>query len=217
MIFTDRADAGRQLAARLGALEDQDVVVLALPRGGVPVAAQVARALGAPLDVIGVRKLGAPMQPELGVGAIAEGGVRVLDRRAVSALRLDDAVIADIESREREELQRRVRLYRGSRDLPDLTGRIAVVVDDGLATGVTARVACRSVRQRDPERLILAVPVAAAQSMEALREEADEVVCVHIPEQFVAVGQWYQHFDQTTDEEVVELLEEVGTPGARAS
>lgn len=215
-MFTDRADAGRQLAARLEGLEGQDVIVLALPRGGVPVAAEVARALHCPLDVIGVRKLGAPMQPELGVGAIAEGGVRVLDQPTIRQLRLDQTAIDRVEARERAELRRRLERYRGERGLPELSGRTVVIVDDGLATGGTARAACRAVRQAGPGTTILAVPVAAARSLEALRDEADEVVCIQVPEAFVAVGRWYERFDQTTDDEVIALLEELGAPGGSA-
>jgi putative phosphoribosyl transferase len=211
-VFTDRADAGRQLAARLGALEGRAGIVLALPRGGVPVAAEVARALRLPLDVIGVRKLGAPMQPELGVGAIAEGGVRVLDGALVKQLRLDDATISRIETQERGELQRRLQRYRGDRDLPDLSGRVVVIVDDGLATGGSARAACRAVREAGADETVLAVPVGAASSLEAMRDEADEVIALQVPHDFVAVGRWYERFGQTTDDEVVALLDELG-PG----
>lgn len=211
-MFADRVDAGRVLAERLEALQDRDVVVLALPRGGVPVAAEVARALQAPMDVIGVRKIGAPMQPELAVGAIAEGGVRVLDERTLGMLRIDAAAIDAVEAREREELQRRVRHYRGDRDFPDLHGRIAVIVDDGLATGSTARVACRAARQHEPDRLVLAVPVASSEGVKSLQAEADEVVAAETPAGFSAVGQWYRDFGQTTDDEVMALLGAVGTP-----
>lgn len=211
-MFADRVDAGRVLAERLDALQDQEVVVLALPRGGVPVAAEVARALQAPMDVIGVRKIGAPMQPELAVGAIAEGGVRVLDERVLGMLRIDAASIDEVEGREREELERRVRHYRGDRGFPDLHGRIAVIVDDGLATGSTARVACRAARQHEPDRLVLAVPVASREGVKSLRDEADEVVAAETPAGFSAVGQWYRDFGQTTDDEVMALLGAVGTP-----
>jgi putative phosphoribosyl transferase len=213
MLFQDREDAGRALAERLGALADEDVAVLALPRGGVPVAAEIARAIGAPMDVLGVRKLGAPMQPELAVGAIAEGDDRAVDQEVAGMLGLDDAAIDDLEAREREELARRLERYRGGRRLPDLHGRVAVVVDDGLATGSTARVACRAVRQQDPERVILAVPVASADGLASLRPEVDEIVYVDAPEDFMAVGRWYRDFGQTSDDEVLDLLAAVGTPG----
>ncbi len=216
-MFEDRAEAGRALAARLDRVDDGAVVVFALPRGGVPVAAEIARALGAPMDVIGVRKLGAPGQPQLAMGAIAENGIREVDDRTVQMLGIDDAAIDEVEAREREELQRRLSAYRGDRGLPDLHGRTAIVVDDGLATGSTARAACRAVRQQGPDQVILAVPVASSQGLDALRAEVDEVVVVQTPEEFISVGQWYHDFGQTTDDEVVALLAEIGAPKGRTS
>jgi predicted phosphoribosyltransferase len=207
MRFRDREDAGHRLAARVAELELDDPVVLALPRGGVPVAAQVARVLGAPLDVILVRKLGVPSQPELAMGALGEEGVRVLDRNLVARARVREAQLADVERRERDELARRARTYRGDRDPLPITGRTVVIVDDGLATGATARAAIAVARARGAGRVVLAVPVAPPETVAALRADADSVVSVETPAAMAAIGQWYDDFSQTSDAEVVAHLE----------
>jgi len=207
MRFRDRSDAGRQLAARMKRYAGRgDVVVLALPRGGVPVAFEVARALGAPLDVFLVRKLGAPGHEELALGAIASGGVRVLNEDVVSALGVSRETIDAIAEREGRELARRQRAYRDGRDAPDVRDRIVVLVDDGLATGATMRAAVAALRKLGPGRIIVAVPVGATETCAALAEEADEVVCPRRPEPFYGVGAWYDDFSQTTDQEVRDLL-----------
>jgi putative phosphoribosyl transferase len=207
MLFRDRADAGRQLGSRLEAYAGRpDVLVLALPRGGVPVAYEVARALHAPLDVFLVRKLGLPGHQELAMGAIATGGVRVLNEDVVRALDIPDDVIETVAAEEREELERRERIYRGDRPAPDVRGRTVILVDDGLATGSTMRAAVAALRQQQPARIIVAVPVGAAETCAELNGEADEAVCLRTPEPFYAVGLWYEDFSQTTDEEVRDLL-----------
>src|ERR1700716_2470304 len=218
-IFRDRREAGRVLA-RL--LRDHpgpdDVIVLALPRGGVPVGYEVASELGAPLDVFLVRKLGIPGHEELAMGAIASGGGRVLNDEVVRALNIPDRVIDAVAAREAQELARRERLYRGGRPPLDVRGRTVILVDDGLATGATMQAAVKAVRQQRPARLVVAVPIAPPETCEELRTEADEVICAVTPEAFHAVGLWYQDFSQTTDEEVRDLLagraEQVGAPKA---
>ncbi|MEV6139056.1 alpha/beta family hydrolase [Nocardia sp. NPDC051990] len=206
MVFLDRADAGRQLAARLRQLQAADPVVLGLPRGGVPVAFEVARTLGAPLDVIVVRKLGVPYQPEWAFGAIGEAGVRVLNESVVKGTGLTDAEMSAVESREREELLRRVERYRDENARIPLAGRTAIIVDDGVATGATARAACQVVRAAGAARIVLAVPVGARDTLAELSKEADEVICLEQPSWFHAVGQWYYRFGQTSDRKVTDLL-----------
>ena len=204
-IYEDRVDAGRQLARRLLPLRGQDVVVLGLPRGGVPVAHQVAMALDAPLDVIVVRKLGVPSQPELAMGAIGEEGARVLDERTVRYFGLGEEQVAAVAERERAVLEERTTRFREGRERVDLTGRTALVVDDGIATGATARVACRIARQLGAARVVLAVPVAPEEAV-ARVVEADEVVCLATPERFRAVGQAFEDFAPTSDDAVRRAL-----------
>jgi predicted phosphoribosyltransferase len=213
--FRDRTDAGRLLAAKLrGYANRPDVLVLALPRGGVPVAFEVARALHAPLDLFLVRKLGVPGYEELAMGAIATGGARVLNDSVVEELRIPERVIDAVAAREQVELARREQLYRDDRPPPDVRGRIVILVDDGLATGATMRVAAAVLRQQQPARIVVAVPVAAPAVCRDLEAEVDEVVCAATPEPFYAVGYWYQDFSPTTDEEVRELLRRCVGSGA---
>ncbi|MGY1682602.1 phosphoribosyltransferase family protein [Geodermatophilus sp. SYSU D01176] len=206
MPFQDRRDAGRQLGRRMAPSAGRDVVVLGLPRGGVPVAAEVARAMGAPLDVILVRKLGLPRRPELAMGAVGEDGVVVVNDDVVQVAGVDQATFTDVQRREREELDRRARQLRGDRARLPLEGRTAVVVDDGVATGATARAACAVARAHGAERVVLAVPVGSPHALREIAPVVDEVVCLESPQRFAAVGQAYEDFRPTEDEEVLELL-----------
>jgi putative phosphoribosyl transferase len=207
--FADRRDAGRQLAEELLPLAYDNPLVIGLPRGGVPVAREVALALHAPLDFLAVRKLGAPRNPEYGIGAVAEDGTRVIDSEAIAILRIGNGVLDTITARETAELQRHVAIYRDDRPPLKLSGHSVIVVDDGVATGVTDAAALRAVRRLGPRRLVLAVPVCPPDSARRLREEADEVVCLHAPPRFFGVGQWYEDFSQVSDEEVVSILAEL--------
>ena len=203
----DRADAGRRLAARLAGYRDETPIVLALPRGGVPVGAEVSRALGAPLDIFIARKLGAPEQPELGIGAVAQGGLLVLNERIVRALKLSEGHIRRAAEEELREVGRRLRLLRGDRPEPEVRGRTVILVDDGLATGATARAAILALRERGPGRLVLAVPVCPPRTADLLLREVDDLVVLETPADFYAVGSYYEDFEQVSDEEVVRLLE----------
>ncbi|HET7610411.1 MAG TPA: phosphoribosyltransferase family protein [Rhodanobacteraceae bacterium] len=208
-LFEDRADAGRQLAAKLEAYGGRDdVIVLGLPRGGVPVAYEVAVALGARLDVLVVRKLGLPRQPELAIGAIASGGALYLNENVLRAARVSDAMLQVVEAGERAELVRREKLYRGKRPVPPVRGKTVIVVDDGMATGASMQAAVMALRSLKPERIVVAVPVAPADAARRLADAADEFVCVLTASDFQAVGQFYRDFGQTTDEEVRRLLSE---------
>jgi putative phosphoribosyl transferase len=205
--FHDRIDAGRRLARELsGYAGRDDVLVLGLPRGGVPVAAQVARALGAPLDAFLVRKLGVPGQEEFAMGAIASGGIEVRNVDVIRSLSISEEAISRAVERESRELERREAAFRDGRDFPPMHGKVVILVDDGLATGATMRAAVRAVRARGPARVVVAVPVGAPETCALLRAEADEVICGIAPSPFEAVGMWYENFTQTTDAEVREAL-----------
>jgi predicted phosphoribosyltransferase len=206
-IYRDRSEAGRELALILTAYAHrQDVLVLALPRGGVPVGYEVAKALQAPLDVFVVRKLGVPGHEELAMGAIATGGIRVINEEVVQMLHIPQEVIDAVVAKEQRELERRERLYRDDRPPPDVNRCIVILVDDGLATGSTMLAAAVAVRQQHPARLVVAVPVAAPETCEELSTEVDEIVCAQTPEPFYGVGYWYEDFSQLSDEEVHDLL-----------
>jgi putative phosphoribosyl transferase len=207
MLFKDRTAAGQVLAKELAAYANRsDVLILALPRGGVPVAFEVAKALKAPLDVFLVRKLGVPGQEELAMGAIASGGVRVLNDEVVAGLGLSETIINKVAEKEQQELERRERLYRDDRPAPDLHGRTVILVDDGLATGATMRAAVRALQQQQPAQLVVGVPVSSPETCQEFQTEVDDIVCARTPRPFHSVGLWYDDFSQTTDDEVRDLL-----------
>jgi putative phosphoribosyl transferase len=210
--FANRRHAGKELATQLANYANRsDVLVLALPRGGVPVAFEVARALRAPLDVFLVRKLGVPGHEELAMGAIATGGVRVLNEEVTNHIQISSSAIDEVATREEQELKRRERLYRGDRPPPSVQGRTVILIDDGLATGSTMRAAATALRNMQPSKIIVAVPVAAAETCADLRSEVDEVICGATPEPFMAVGAWYSDFEQTSDQEVRQLLDRIAS------
>jgi putative phosphoribosyl transferase len=217
MLFVDRVDAGRRLADRLRELPRDGLVVLGLPRGGVPVAFEVARALGVPLDIVVVRKLGVPFQPELAMGAIGEGGVRILNDRVVKLAGVTAAEIDEAQTREEAELARRAGRFRGTRQRVPLAGRIALIVDDGIATGSTVRAACKVVRAQGADRIIVATPVGPPDTLASLQDDADEVIALSMPQQFFAIGQFYEDFAQTSDDEVMRLLAQSRQPVAASA
>lgn len=206
MVFENRQEAGKKLASQLLKYRQSNPYVLAMPRGGVPVGLEVAQVLQAPLDVLVVRKIGLSGNKEFGIGAIAEGGVQVLDQTTIGTIGIDDMELQDTIDLEEKELQRRVQIYRGGKPPPSLSGKAAILVDDGMATGVTAKAAIESVKKLNPKKIILATPVCALDTAESLKRLVDEVICLAAPFEFMAVGSWYRNFVQITDEEVVELL-----------
>jgi putative phosphoribosyl transferase len=215
--FDDRRHAGAVLADLLERFKgDRNLIVLALPRGGVPVAHEVARALGAPLDIFLVRKLGLPGHRELAMGAIASGGVRVLNEGVINAYGIPAAVIDNVARAEQDELERRERTYRNGRAASELRGRVVLLIDDGLATGASMRAAVEAIRLHGPARIVVAVPVGSAETCREFADVADEIVCAREPEDFAAVGQWYRDFSQTTDDEVRQLLRERAEAATRA-
>lgn len=208
MIFENRQDAGIRLAAGLAKYKEKQPIIVALPRGGVPVGFKIAKILHAPLEIVVARKIGAPRNPEFGIGGIAEGNVYVLDEPTVRLLKISKKELADVINKEKEELKRRVTLYRNDKPLPSLKNRTVILVDDGLATGVTARAAIAGIKKRKPKQIIFASPVCAYDTARELRNVVDAVICITTPIDFTSVGAWYKSFEQTTDEEVIELLKQ---------
>jgi putative phosphoribosyl transferase len=213
MSFANRSDAGKKLAKALGRYQNKDVVILALPRGGVPVAAEVAASLHAPLDIVLVRKIGVPMQPELAMGAVVDGGTPMIVRNEdiIREVVVDEADFKDACDRELAEIERRRRRYIGNRAPINVAGHVAIVVDDGMATGATTRVALRAARMRKPRKLVLAVPVAPTETLLAMRKEADEIICLEDHEFFGAISLYYADFRQTSDQEVIDILARTGS------
>jgi putative phosphoribosyl transferase len=207
-MFQDREDAGRRLALRLARYRAENPLVVAIPRGGVVVGYEIAHALEAPLHVIAVRKLGAPGNPEYGIGAIGPDGVGVLDRDAIASLQVSAAELEQIIAAQKTEMERRSQLFRGDKGLPDVQNRTVILVDDGLATGATAKAAIEALRRRHPKRIVLAVPVAGAKTAAAFRSEVDDLICLQTPDRLDAVGHWYQDFDQVSDQEALAWLEQ---------
>lgn len=206
IVFQNREDAGQKLAKELARFSPEKPVILAMPRGGVVVAYEVAKALKAPLDVIITRKIGAPNQPEYAIGAIAPENTQIFNAQAISDLGISETELAALVAREQKEMQRRDKVYRGTKPPLNLKGKVVIIVDDGVATGQTAIVAIRAARKMKPKKIIFASGVCAADAAESLKKEADEVICLSLPEMFYAVGLWYKNFQQTTDEEVLKLL-----------
>lgn len=211
MIFRDRFDAGKKLAQKLLENQISNALVLALPRGGVPIGLEVAKALNAPLDVLVVRKLGSPFNPEFGIGAVAPENVIVLDQNSIDYLGISSEEIKKIILKEQQEMERRIKLYRGEQPVPEVKGKTVVLVDDGLATGVTARAAIKAILRHNPQKLIVAMPVCALDAVEGIKtliRPQDEIICLSTPYDFAAVGSWYQNFEQLSDQEVIEMLEQ---------
>ncbi len=207
MVFENRQEAGKELASKFLKYRGENPYILAMPRGGVPIGFEVAKVLQAPLDVVIVRKIGLSGNREFGIGAIAEGGVRVLDQTTIGVIGIDEEEIEDTIKLEEEELKRRVRIYRGGKPPPNLTGKTAILVDDGMATGVTAKAAIEAVKKLKPKKIVLASPVCALDTVESLKKIVDEVICLATPFEFMAVGSWYRDFEQISDEEVIKLLQ----------
>lgn len=216
-LFQNRVDAGRQLARELQVYREQSPLVLGLPRGGVPVAAMIARELRAPLDIWVVRKVGAPFQPELGIGAVAEGEEVFIDEVTAGFFGVSPEEVEQLLAQKRAEVAERAKLFRHGRQPPDVHGRTVIVIDDGIATGGTVRAAVRALRKRGAKRIVLAVPVASSQALESMRAEVDEVVCLHSDPNLTAIGLWYQDFSQTSDEEVIKYLGSQQVPDGHPS